>query len=88
MCRSSSESGQGRDVQIQDVVLRQIAGLHPGRLTSDELVVWLEDRQTHTSRTAIEEAISVLKRSGLLRQNGEVVEPTFAALRAVAILQG
>lgn len=87
MRRSNSCSPKMRDLQIEKVVFMQVVDLHPDHLTSDELVVRLEDRQTHTSRTAIEEAISVLKRSGLARVNGDVVEPTYAAIRAVAILR-
>jgi transcriptional regulator with XRE-family HTH domain len=43
--------------------------------------------QEELARIAILDAFQEIKRSGLLRFNGEVVEPTFAALRAVEIFE-
>jgi hypothetical protein len=71
---------------VENAVLQQIVSLHPDHLTSDELVVWLEDQPTGTGRSEIMSAIGALKHCGLVRQNGKALEPTFAALRAAAIL--
>ncbi|HKB52010.1 MAG TPA: hypothetical protein VKC63_11375 [Solirubrobacterales bacterium] len=73
-------------MQVENVVLLQIATLHPDHLTPEELIVRLED-PSDTGRAAILNAIGALKRSGLVRLTGEVVEPTYAAVRAVEILQ-
>lgn len=88
MCRLSSKSGRERDLWVQDLVLMQIVGLHPALLTSDEMVAWLEDSPTDDiDRFEIMDAIDRLRRSGLLRQGGEVLEPTFAALCALKVLR-
>ncbi len=88
MCQPSSESGQERGMQVQDTVLRQIVSLHPILLTSDELVVWLKESPAdYMGRLEIVGAIDKLKRSGLLRQSGEVLEPTFPAHCALKVLR-
>jgi DNA topoisomerase IA len=78
--------GEG-DVRVENVVLMEIATLHPDHLTSEELVVRLEEDRAGASSPAIEDSIEALRRSGLVRLTGEVIEPTYAALRAVEILQ-
>jgi hypothetical protein len=75
------------DGQIENVVLMEIVTLHPDHLTSEELVVRLENGPGGASGAAIESSIAALMRSGLARLTGEVVEPTYAALRAAEILQ-
>jgi hypothetical protein len=71
--------------QIEEVVLIEIIASHPEHLTSEELVVRLEDGPSNTDRVAILDSLQELKRSGLIRFNGEVVEPTHAALRAAEV---
>jgi hypothetical protein len=68
-----------------EVVLTEIIILHPDHLTSEELVVRLEDGPSNTDRVAILDSLQELKRSGLTRRNGDVVEPTHAALRAAEV---
>lgn len=87
MCRSSSKSPQERDLWVENVVLLEIITLHPDHLTREELVVRMEDAPSNTGRVAIMDSLQALRRSGLVRQNGDVVEPTYAALRAAAIFQ-
>jgi Fe2+ or Zn2+ uptake regulation protein len=72
---------------VENAMLLEIIALHPDHLTDEELVVKLEDRQSETGRVAILDSLQALKRSGLTRQNGDVVEPTYAALRAAEIFQ-
>ena len=67
-------------------LLSEILSLHPDHLTSDELVIRMADGPSETGRVAILDSLQSLKRSGLVRINGEVVEPTYAALRAAEIL--
>jgi hypothetical protein len=88
MCHSSSQlSPEQNDLRVESVVLLEIVSQHPSHLTSEELVVRLEDGPDGTSRVAILDSLNALKRYGLIRFNGEIVEPTFAAIRAAAILQ-
>jgi asparagine synthetase A len=86
MRRASSRSPHERDLWVENAVLLQIVSLHPDHLTSKELVVRMEEDESDTGRVEIVNAIGALKRSGLVRFTGEVVEPTYAAIRAVAIL--
>lgn len=71
---------------VENALLSEIIILHPDHLTSEELIVRMEDGPSETGRVAIIDALQALKRSGLVRITGEVVEPTYAALRAAAIL--
>jgi hypothetical protein len=86
MRQSGSESPEARDLLIEHALLSEIVVLHPDHLTSEELVVRMEDTPGDTDSIAIRDALQALKRSGLVRFNGLVVEPTYAALRAAAIL--
>jgi hypothetical protein len=87
MCRSSSKSSEERDLWVEHALLSEIITLHPDHLTSEELVVRMEDGPSETGRIAILDSLQALKRSGLVRITGEVVEPTYAALRTAAIFQ-
>lgn len=84
MRQLSSDSPQERDLWVENAVLLQIVTLHPDHLTRDELVVRMGD---DPGRPAILNSLEGLKRSGLIRFNGQVVEPTYAALRAIEILR-
>lgn len=75
-----TDSPQEHDRQIERMALLEIIALHPERLTTDELV----NRLDGTDRLAI---VDALKRSGLARSTGEVIEPTQAAVCAVKVLQ-
>ncbi len=77
-----SPSLEERDLLVEQALLSEIVALHPDRLTPEELVLWMKGEQSDVGRIAILDALLALKRSGLARQNGEVVEPTHAALRA------
>lgn len=77
-------SDQKRDRHVQRMVLLEVVALHPDRLTPDELAVRLED---DPDRLAIMDAIDALKRSGLVRLTGEIIEPTHAAVGAAKIFQ-
>jgi hypothetical protein len=77
---------QERDLWIENAVLLEIVALHPDHLTREELVARLED-DANTDRLVIMDAVDALKRSGLVRLTGDVIEPTFAALRAAVILR-
>jgi hypothetical protein len=87
MCQSSSKSPEERDLWVEHALLSEIIVLHPDHLTFEELVVRMEDAPSNTGRVAILDSLQALKRSGLIRLAGEVVEPTYAAIRAAAILQ-
>jgi hypothetical protein len=48
--------------------------------------VRMEDGPNGADRLAILDSLQALKRSGLVRFNGEIVEPTHAGVRAAEIL--
>jgi hypothetical protein len=70
--------------QLEAGLLERIAALHPDRLTSAELVLLMESDRC--SRLTVLDALAGLRRSGLTRQSGDVVELTYAALCAHALL--
>jgi hypothetical protein len=74
-----------RSLRLEGSLLAEIIDLHPDHLSQDELIVRMEDCPTGTDRIAILDTLRELKRSGLVRLNGEVVEPTFPALRTAEI---
>ncbi len=84
---SSSKSPKEQDLWFEHALLSEIIILHPDHLTSEELVVRMEESASETDRVAILDTLQALRRSGLVRLNGEVVEPTYAALRAAAIFR-
>lgn len=87
MCQPSSKSPKEQDLWVEHSLLLEIVALHPDHLTSEELVLRMKESPSGTDQTAILDALQALGRSGLVRLNGEVVEPTYAALRAAAIFQ-
>lgn len=72
------------DRHVERMVLLEIVALRPDRLSPEELAVRLEDRP---DRLAILDAIDALKRSGLVRLTGEIIEPTHAAVCMSAIFE-
>lgn len=76
----SSPSPEERSLRVEQTLLSEIITL-PHRLTPEELVLWMKDKSSDAGRIEILDALLVLKRSGLVRQNGEVLEPTHAAIR-------
>lgn len=85
MSQPSSESLEDRDLRVEQALLLEIIYLHPDHLTSEELVLKMEDGPNDTDRIAILDSFQALRRSGLVRLNGEVIEPTYAALQAAVI---
>ena len=74
---------------VEQVILEEAIGLHPQRLTIGELSLRIvadpdDGREVETATDAIRD----LRRSGLFRyrNDDQVVEPTYAALRAHALL--
>lgn len=70
-----------RHLRVEQALLSEIITL-PDRMTPDELLLWVRGTTSDADRIEILDALSALKRSGLVRQNGEVIEPTYAAIRA------
>lgn len=85
MSQPSSESLEDKDLRVEQGLLSEIVSLHPDHLTFEELVLKTEDGPNDTDRIAILDSFQALRRSGLVRLNGEVIEPTYAALRAAVI---
>ena len=78
---SRPSSPEERSLHLEQTLLSEIITL-PDRLTPEELILWMQDKPSDSGRIEILDALLVLKRSGLVRQNGEVIEPTLAAIRA------
>jgi hypothetical protein len=87
MSQASNRLPAERDLQLEIALLMEIISQHPNHMTQDELVTRMEDGPTGTDRIAVLDSLQDLKRSGLVRFSGEVVEPTFAALRAAMIFE-
>lgn len=84
---ASGGSPQEQNLWVEHALLSEIVILHPDHLTAEELIVRMEDGTSATDRIAILDTLQALKRSGLVRFNGEVVEPTHAALCAATIFR-
>jgi hypothetical protein len=76
-----------RGLRLENALLAEILTQDPNHLTQDELTLRMEDGPSGTDRSAVLDALQELKRSGLVRLSGEVIEPTFAALRAAEIFE-
>lgn len=72
-----------RRTSLEASLFEQLAELHPDRLTADELVLSMGNRW---NEIAFADAFAGLRCSGLARQNGEIVELTYAALNAHDLL--
>jgi hypothetical protein len=81
---TSISSPEVRQLSIEQTLLSELVTL-PDRMTPEELILWIRGKTNGTDRIEILDALSGLTRSGLARQNGEVIEPTFAAIRAEEI---
>jgi hypothetical protein len=83
--KAISRSPAERDRQLENALLMEIVRQH--RLTQEEFVTRMGDCPAGTDRIAILDSLQELKRSGLVRFSGDVVEPTFAALQAAEIFE-
>lgn len=83
MSKVGSRLPAERDRQRENALLKEIVRQH--RMTQEELVTRMENCPPGTDRIAILDSLQELKRSGLVRLNGGVIEPTFAALRAAEV---
>jgi hypothetical protein len=75
--------------KVGRAVLFEVIELHPQRLTVAELTLRIAgDPEDGTETETIEQAIRELRRSGLVRyrNGGQLVELTYPALRAAALL--
>jgi len=73
--------------QVEHGLLSEIIDLHPSHLTRKELVVKMKGGSSDTDRIAILDPLDELRSYGLIRLNGDVVEPTYAALCAAEIFE-
>jgi hypothetical protein len=74
------------ETQIERMVLQEVVTLHPDHLTRSELSLKLAvDPKDQSEVKDIAHASNSLRASGLLRYNGDVVEPTHAAVRAAEL---
>jgi hypothetical protein len=75
------------DEQLEHSMLMEIIELHPIHLTCDELHLALSYSREGLKEFAIKDSLWSLRRFGLIRENGKVLEPTLAALRAAEVIQ-
>jgi hypothetical protein len=77
----------GRPDDTERAVLECVVDLHPIQLTIDELIRELTDTpDDFASRDRIEIAVQQLARAGLLHRHGQLILPTRALLRAIALI--
>ncbi len=74
------------DEQLEHAVLMEVIELCP-KPTLDELHLALSDSRAELGRSIIEDSLWSLKRFGLVRENGKVIEPTLAAVHAAKVIQ-
>ncbi len=74
-----------RDLWLEQAVLAEIVSRYPARLSTDELALRMQDAPSDTDRAAVEDRLQELMRSGLIRIESGVVEPTHAAVRAAEV---
>ncbi|HEX5928375.1 MAG TPA: hypothetical protein VFY48_03190 [Solirubrobacterales bacterium] len=77
-----------RERNRQEMAFIEVLERFPVTLTVDELVRTLATRRLgDEDREPWEQAVTQLRRDGLLRLNGNVVEPTVAAIRASELME-
>lgn len=81
------EASEKDERQVEQDLLSEIISLHPGHLTLEELVVKMKGESSGPNRVAILDPLDELQSKGLIRLNGEVVEPTYAALCTAKIFE-
>jgi hypothetical protein len=79
----TAECEDDKLTSLEAGLLEEIVTLHPDRLTTEELVLLMEGR---CDGVALLDALAGLRRSGLARLRGDLVEPTYAALCAHDLL--
>ena len=84
VCEASSSIGE-RNLRLEHALLDEILTQDPTRLTQDELALRMEGGPNDTDRIAVLDALQELKRSGVIRLNGEVIEVTYPVLRTAEI---
>jgi len=72
--------------QVERAVLEEVVSLHPDHLSLSELVRKMTIGDRWSEKERIEAAVRELLGAGLLRQVGEVLAPTHAALRFAALV--
>lgn len=85
MCQPDSTPSEERELWLEKAVLLDIVTVRPRRLSHDELAMRMDDGKSQTDRQAVQDALQSLKRSGLVRLVGDVVEPTLAATCAAVL---
>jgi hypothetical protein len=83
----AASSPDERDLQLENALLTEILTQDPHHLTQDELILRMEGGPPGTDRIAVLDCLQELRRSGVIRLNGEVVEAAFAVLRAAEIFE-
>ncbi len=88
MCHSNRDPVEEEEMAVESIAFREIVGRLPARLTLVELALWLESRRRDVNKVEVQDAVRRLKQGGLIRLNGEILEPTHAAIRASELLSG
>jgi hypothetical protein len=83
------KSPDEQDLMVERALLSEILLLHHDshHLTFEELVTRMQGEPPNAiGRDAILHSLKELKRSGVIRTNGAVIEPTYAVVRTAKIL--
>lgn len=83
MPRGGEQTPQEKKMRLEAGLLEHLAELHPDRLTTDELALSMGGLR---GRIAFDDALAGLRRSGLVRRSGDLVELTHAAVNAHELL--
>ncbi len=83
----TDKTSEKDDRQVEQDLLAEIISLAPCHLTLEELIVKMKGEPSGTNRVAILDPLDELRSMGLIRLNGDVVEPTYAALCAAEIFE-
>ena len=80
--REETRPTSAQDAAMEGAVLRQLLVLHPAPASFEELLREVAaDPADFAQRDAVERAVRELQAAGLLRQSGEHILPSRAALR-------
>lgn len=79
-------SVEDKQKQIESAVLGEVLALHPANLTVYELVLKMAAENDPSEQELIRQAVRELRGAGLLRDAGDAVAPTYAAIRVATLL--
>jgi hypothetical protein len=71
---------------VEHALLMEVLLLHPTHLTEEELILRIAAWDSDTDALLVRDLLREFRRCGLCRVEGEVIKPTFPALRTYEII--